>query len=250
MLMQKSHKTLIGFLIVGVIVVILIVGVAGFGVYSYVSAAVSPTPVPGQTSPSTSLMSQYWGLFLQTFASNLGVDQGKLNSAFIAAVNATVDQALKDGKITQSQADNIKNRYSNGLMNTPNGFGFMPFGRGFGKLGFRGNQLLSMTDIANALGMNVQDLASALQSGKSFADIAASQNKDLAQVKQTLLNDVKTKLDSQVANKTITQSQADQIYQNFSNSIDNMLNNTRPFRGFGGFNHKPFSRPTPNPGTL
>jgi hypothetical protein len=249
--MQKSHKTLIGLLAVGLVVIIVTLGVAGFGVYNYVAAAVSPTPLPGQAAPSNSLMSQYWSLFLKSFASNLGVDQGKLDSAFTAAVNATVDQALKDGKITQSQADSIKNRYNKGLSGSK-GFGFLPFGRGFGfgMPGFRGKQLITPTDIANALGMNVQDLMSGLQSGKSIADLATSQNKDLAVVKQTLLNDAKTKLDGEVANKTITQSQADQIYQKYSSTIDNLLNNTRPFRGPGGFNRKQFLSPTPKPGTL
>jgi hypothetical protein len=212
---------------------------------------VSPTPVPGQASPSNSLMSQYWSLFLKSFASNLGVDQGKLDSAFTAAVNATVDQALKDGKITQAQADSIKNRYNKGLSGST-GFGFFPFARGFGfgKMGFRGNQLITPTDIANALGMNAQDLMTGLQSGKSIADLAKTQNKDLAVVKQTLLNDAKTKLDGEVANKTITQSQADQIYQRYTTSIDNLLNNTMLFRKPGGFNHKQFLSPTPNPGSL
>lgn len=242
--MKISPKTLIGILAAGVLVVIAVVAVAGFGVYNYVSAAVAPTPVPGQTTPSTSLMSQYWSLFIQSFASNLGVSQGKLDFAFTAAVNATADQALKDGKITQAQADSIKNRYSQGL-SASNGFGGFPFGRGFGKFGFRGNQLLTTTDIANALGMNSQDLTSALRSGKSIADVAKSQNKDLAQVKATLLADVKTKLDAEVANKTITQAQADQINQKYNSSIDNLLNNTMPHRGFGGFNRRPFVQPTP-----
>lgn len=249
--MQKSHKTLIGLLVVGLVVIIVTLGVAGFGAYSFVSAAVSPTPVPGQAAPSNSLMSQYWSLFLKSFASNLGVDQGKLDFAFVAAVNATVDQALKDGKITQAQATSIKNRYSQGLSGS-NGVGIFPFARGFGfgMMGFRGNQLITTTDIANALGMTVQDLTSGLQSGKSIANLAQSQNKDLAVVKQTLLSDAKTKLDSEVANKTITQSQADQIYQRYSNSIDNLLNNAMRFRGPGGFNRKQFSSPTPNPGSL
>ncbi len=243
--MHISAKTLVGLLAAGVLVVLAVLAVAGFGVYNYVSAAVAPTPVPGQPGPSTSLMSQYWSLFIKTFADNLGVDQGKLNSAFTAAVNATVDQALKDGKITQAQADSIKNRYSQGLSSS-NGFGIFPFGRGFGKFGFRGNQLLSLSDIASALGMNSQDLTSALQSGKSIADIAKTQNKDLATVKSTLLADVKTKLDALVTNKTITQSQADSIYQRYTGSIDNLLNNTMPFRGFRGFNRRPFMQPTPS----
>jgi hypothetical protein len=42
-----------------------------------------------------------------------------------------------------------------------------------------------------------------------------------------LLNDAKTKLDSEVSSNTITQSQSDQIYQKLTDSIDSLLNNTQ-----------------------
>src|SRR5438105_1598125 len=41
--------------------------------------------------------------FMTTFTSRLGVDETKLNSAFLDSVNSTVDQAVKDGTITQAQ---------------------------------------------------------------------------------------------------------------------------------------------------
>lgn len=240
--MSKSKKILFSLIGAGLLAAMLTLGLTGFGLYRYVSAAVTPTPVPGQSS-SPDIMSQYWALFVKSFASNLGVDQGKLDSAFVAAINSTLDQAVKDGKITQAQADSVKSRYAGGL-SASNGAPF-GFGRGFGGFGgfgffggrgVRGGQLITSTDIASALGMNVTDLNTALQSGKSIADLANTQNKDLATVKSTLLADVKTRLDSQVTAKTLTQSQADQLYQNLTNSIDAMLNSTRPMMGGrGGF---------------
>lgn len=237
--MSKSKKILFGVVGAGLLAAMMTLGLTGFGLYRYVSAAVTPTPAPGQSS-SPDIMSTYWTLFVKSFAANLGVDQGKLDSAFVAAINSTLDQAVKDGKITQSQADSVKNRYSGGLSasnGAPFGFGrgFGGFGM-FGKQGPRGEQLITSTDIATALGMNVTDLNTALQSGKSIADLAKTQNKDLATVKSTLLADAKTRLDSQVTAKTITQSQADQLYQNLTNTIDAMLNSNRPMMGGrGGF---------------
>lgn len=219
---------------IGAMALIIVLGVSAFGVYRYVSAAVQPTPVPGN-SATPALMDQYWALFLKTFAANLGVDQAKLDKAFVDAVNATADQAVKDGKITQAQADSIKSRYSQGLSaqkGMPFMFGFGSGTRGGGGFGMRGT--LTTADIASALGMKEQDLTTALKSGKSIADVAKAQNKDLATVKQTLLDGAKAKLDKEVANKTLTQAQADQIYQNLTKSIDNTLNNTHSFQAPGG----------------
>ena len=128
--MIKSHKTLFTVLGIGTLTLIAVLGVAAFGAYRYVSAAVQPTPVPGQKSAAPALMDQYWAVFLKSFAANLGVDQAKLDKAFVDAVNATADQAVKDGKITQAQADSIKSRYSQGLSAQKG----MPFMFGFGML--------------------------------------------------------------------------------------------------------------------
>jgi len=236
--MIKSHKTLFSILGIGTLTLIVVMGVAAFGAYRYVSAAVQPTPVPGDSTATPTLMNQYWALFLKSFAANLGVDQAKLDQAFVDAVNATADQAVKDGKITQAQADSVKSRYSQGLSAQKG----MPFMFDFGGRGGRGggfgmrDNVVTTADIASALGMPEADLITALQSGKSIADEATAQNKDLATVKQALLDSAKAKLDTEVTNKTLTQAQADQIYQNLSNSIDNMLNstNTHTFQGPGG----------------
>ena len=231
--MTKTKKIIIGIISAAVLAAVMLVGVTGFGLYRYVSAAVTPTPVPGSATPN--IMGQYWSLFLKSFAQNLGVDQGKLNSAFVAAINSTVDQAVKDGKMTQSQADSIKSRYSTGLSGMQNGFQVFGLGRGLGRAGRPGMQFLTNADIAKALNMSETDLMTALQSGKSIATIASDQKVDLNTLKSTLLQDMKTRLDSEVTNKTLTQAQADQFYQNFSNSIDNLLNSTRGFAAPFGF---------------
>jgi hypothetical protein len=225
---MRRPKFLLIALVAVIIAAFLLVGVTGFGLYHFVSAAINPTAVPGQTN-STNLMPQYWELFVKTFAENLGVNVTKLDSAFVTAINTTVDQAVQDGKITQSQADSIKSRYSQGLsgLNNGNGLPLLGIGRGFDRQGMNGWDYLTNSDIASALGISETDLNSDFQAGQSIADIAKAQNKDLSTVKQTLLADVKSRLDSDVSNDKLTQSQAEQIYQNLSNSIDTFLNSTR-----------------------
>src|SRR5437868_679118 len=46
--------------------------------------------------------------FMTNFSSRLGVTEAKLNSSLIDAVNATVDQAVHDGTITQAEGNNAK----------------------------------------------------------------------------------------------------------------------------------------------
>ncbi len=237
--MFKSKKIIFGVIGAALLASFMVLGVTGFGLYRYVSAAVTPTPVPGAATPD--VMSSYWTTFLKSFAQNLGVDQGKLDAAFTAAVNSTIDQAIKDGKLTQTQGDSVKSRYTGGLSAMAGGSSLFGFGRGgMGGFGGRGkgmNGLIANSDIATALNMSEADLTTAIQSGKSIADIAKTQNKDLAQVKKALLDAAKKKLDAEVMAKTITQAQADQAYQILTNSIDAMLNNTRTGKapqGFGG----------------
>ena len=52
--------------------------------------------------------------FMTNFASRLGVDEAKLNSSFTDAVNATIDQAVHDGTITQAQGDEAKTTVQKG----------------------------------------------------------------------------------------------------------------------------------------
>ena len=63
---------------------------------------------------------------MTNFASRLGVDQAKLNSAFNDAVNSTVDQAVTDGIMTQDQANSAKNMVQKGGFRGVIASGFSP----------------------------------------------------------------------------------------------------------------------------
>ena len=57
------------------------------------------------------------------------------------------------------------------------------------------------------------DLRTKLGDGQSLADIAKAQSKDLAGLKTAILDAAKADLDKAVADKKLTQSQADDIYK-------------------------------------
>src|SRR5437763_2724099 len=52
--------------------------------------------------------------FMTNCTTRLGVDEAKLNSSFNDAVNSTVDQAVRDGIMTQDQADAAKRMVQKG----------------------------------------------------------------------------------------------------------------------------------------
>jgi len=123
----------------------------------------------------------------------------------------TVDQMLKDGQITQQQADAMKAR-----INAGQGLGFGFGGRHGG--GFRGNRALmqslrtaELNAVASALHMSPTDLQNALKSGKSLSALETQQGVSDSTVKSAMQNAAKGVLDNAVKAGTITQAQADSI---------------------------------------
>ena len=74
-------------------------------------------------------------------------------------------------------------------------------------------------------------LRTKLENGQSLADIAKAQSKDLAGLEQVILDTAKADLDKAVADKKLTQSQADDILASLKSHIDNIVNGTLRFRG-------------------
>jgi len=185
--------------------------------------AQTPTAAPGQAKTS------YFNVFMDKLAESLGVTRDKLNSAFIDARNATVDQAVKDGKLSQQQADKIK---SNSNVGPGFGFGFGWHGRVGPERGkgfmFGANV---MDAVAKALGMSTQDLTSQLRSGKTLAQLA--QGKEQA-VKDAIVGAIKPRLDQVVSSGKMTQDQENQIISKIQSSDLSKLPWGMGPRGFRG----------------
>jgi len=213
-----------------------VLGVAALGVVNAFAQSPTPTTPPNQNAPAqTNPFSTYENAFLNNLATRLGTTVDKLKQAFIGAFTDTVNQAVKDGVLTQSQATNLENKVNQGVQNGqfPGFFGFGHFNRGFEGHGFRGEfGILNMTELAKALNISESTLTSDLQSGKTIAQIAQAQNIPLSQVKTTILNDAKAQLDPKVTAGTITQAQEDQLLSNLGTKFDNLANQTLQ-NGFG-----------------
>lgn len=184
-------------------------------------------------------------------AKRLNVAPEKLRDALSAAQDAQVDQAVKDGKLTQEQADAIKARRKQsgrvlgggpfpGLRPGGGSHGFGPGGApgaavpggpglggpgpGFGARGrghvFGGGFGGPGIDLAKALGLTREQLGEQLRAGKSVADIAKAQGKSLSDVRTSLKGAAKEKLDAAVKAGKLTQDRADKLRARINDGID------------------------------
>lgn len=185
----------------------IVLPVAGLAAVVIGVAAVEAAPSPS-ASPTTS--KNYAQTFVDKLAGILHLTPTQTQDALKQAQLQTVDQMLKDGQITQQQADAMKAR-----INAGQGLGF-----GFGgrHRGFKGNRALmqslmtaELNAAASALHMSAADLQNALKSGKSLSALETQQNVSDSAVKSAMTNAAKGVLDNAVKAGTITQAQADAI---------------------------------------
>jgi hypothetical protein len=180
-----------------------------------------------------------------------GKSTAGLIDALVAAERTEFAAAVTAGKLTQAQADqlsaNLKDRFTNfvnGTMRAHGGHG--PGGPG-GPGG--GDELAAATAY---LGLSQADLQTALQSGKTLAQVAnATSGKSAAGLVDALVAAEQTELAAAVTAGRLTQAQADQITATLKDRFTNMVNGVRPahgdFGGRGGFGGPPPSGPSSPP---
>jgi hypothetical protein len=178
--------------------------------------------------------------FLDSVAKHLGISSEELEDATKAAAVEQVDQALEDGKITEEQADAMKERIESGeapFFFGPGMFGFRHGGPDGpeGGLGGPGHHFFfgdKLDSAAGYLGLTEDELRAELRDGKSLAEVAEAEGKSVDGLNQAILAGAKSALDEAVANERLTQEQADAIYERLQSSIDDIVNGA--FRGPGG----------------
>jgi hypothetical protein len=172
-------------------------------------------------------------------AKRLNVTPEALRSALGAAEDAQLDQAVKDGKLSQAQADAIKKRRRQegdvlggpGLGGAHPGFGRGgPGGPGIGfKLGRGG----ALDAAATALGVSRTDLLAQLRAGKSIADVAKDQGKSLDDVKRAITDAVTKELDQSVKDGRLTSARRDAILKELGEHLDDLVTLAPPKRPAG-----------------
>ena len=158
---------------------------------------------------------------LEDAAGRLDVDADELRDALAAAEDAQLDAEVKAGRLTQEQADAIKQmRDRSGLVlggGPGHGHGGPGFGPRGGPLGGPGEVLDAA---AEALGLSEAQLVQRLRNGRSLQQIAKAQGKDYADVKAAIRGAVETELDAAVEAGKLTQGQADEMLEHLTEHLD------------------------------
>jgi len=210
----------------------LAIGAAALAVAGGTGVAVGATTTGG--SPSD---------FLDSVAKHLGISRQKLDDATKAAAVDQVNADLAAGRITKAQADELKKRIAAGDVPLLGGYGVRglrgPGGPGFpGFPGGPGIVKPFITDglaaAAKYLGLSESDLRGKLNNGQSLADVAKAQSKAVDGLEQAIIAAEKADLDKAVADKKLTQSQADDILSQLKSRIGDLVNGNLHFRGPGG----------------
>lgn len=167
---------------------------------------------------------------LRDAAQRLNVTPGELRSALEGAFGDQLDQAVKDGKLTQQQADQIKQRIARygvplgGPIGPggPGGHGFGRGGPGHGPLG------VGLDAAASYLGLTRVQLDRQLRNGRTLAEVARAQGKSADGLEQALVDAARTQLDRVVADRKLTADERDRILSEIREHVADLVNGRAP----------------------
>jgi uncharacterized protein YidB (DUF937 family) len=197
---------------------------------SVVSAAPGTTPssatggqatTPTTTTPTTTTTGQpgpYCQTYLDAFAKQLGVDESALVPAAKAAADATIDQMVADGKLSQAAATALKQRIDSAD------------GNGCGILAARWRQALQRYGVrqlgqdmfqaaATTLNLTPAQLRDDLRGGDSLKQIAKSQGVSYDTLTTAIVNAAKADLDKAVAAGKISADRETTILDRISKAL-------------------------------
>ncbi len=202
--------------------------------------------------------------YIAQLAANLGISEDALREAINKTNLDFVDKAVAEGKLTEEQAAEIRERleagtngfFGLGPLHLPRGDGEGGFlGRIFGghgegglhiereggpSLNIMGGLLQATEETAAFLGISVEGLRSALSDGKSLSAIAEENGKTSDELKTFLIGRATEEIDAMVAAGTLTAEQGTKLKDVLNAHIDHILDATRPAMGdrpfpvFGG----------------
>jgi hypothetical protein len=204
----------------------------GGGAYAAGTTSTNKTPAAKQADHAAEQKA-----FLDDLAKRLNVTRDQLDAAIKGAAGARIDAAVAAGKLTKEQGEAAKKRLDSGAplfgLAGPRGGGGPGFGHGGpggpGHLGFG----FGIDAAATYLGLSEDALRTQLQSGKSLADVAKAQNKDVAGLKAAMKAAVTKRLDQAVTDKKLTADEKAKILADIDTRLDDVINGTPPKRPDG-----------------
>jgi hypothetical protein len=168
------------------------------------------------TAAAASNDAHYCDVYVHALASSLKVSPAQLAAANKSALQTTVEQAYKDGSITQAQETQMLNQIKQ--------LGADPCADLARAVAARHDRLVSahtavVNAVATTLKLSPATVEKNLASGQTVAQMASAQHVSLADVNAAYLSAVRTQLNATVASGMITQSQADKMYANIERAV-------------------------------
>jgi hypothetical protein len=156
-------------------------------------------------------------------AKRLDVKPSELREALSEAESAQLDADVKAGKLTQEQADAIKDRRERfGTVLGP-GLHFKGGPHLELKLGHPGGGPIELLDTAaKALGISRDELVERLQDDETFEEIAKAEGKSVDDVREAVESELKKRFDKAVADGDLTREQADDMLSRMSDLVDHL----------------------------
>ena len=187
------------------------------------SARSAQTTAPAASTPTAT--NPYCQQYLQDLAHRLGVSVSTLQQDKLGAAEDVLAQLVKDGKLTQNQANQIKQRLQSHQACTGLGKGL--WGRGVTLQSLKQYLPDVATQVAQGLHMTSTQLVSQLQSGKSLSQIAKAQDVSSSQLQTIVTNAIQSTVNKAVSDGNLTQQQATnimQMLQKHPNALNRLLN--------------------------
>ena len=202
---------------------ILLLGCIVFGAFFAGPLFASAHTSQSNSTTSTSATNPYCEQYLQDLAGRLNVSVSTLQQDSLAAKEDVLAQLVKDGKLTQNQANAIKQRLESHQACT-----------GKGQFLERGVVLHSLkqylpnvaSQVAQGLHLSVDQLKTDLQNGMSLDQIATAQGVSSSQLHTLVLNAIQSAVNQAVKDGNLTQQQATafiQALQSHPGVLDKLL---------------------------
>lgn len=191
-----------------------------------VCSTTSPTDVVAKAlgmSPADLRLALVSGKTISQIAASNNIDMQVVRDALTAQRQADLDQALKDGLITQAEYDQITAAMKNAPTTTGNG-----------RTDIRVpayNTVNQEAVAAQALGMTCADLVKATQDGTSIAEVAANKGIAVQTVIDAVIAAHKAALDADVKEGLITQAEADGRLTRLNVEVGQWVYSTHPMMG-------------------
>jgi polyhydroxyalkanoate synthesis regulator phasin len=199
-------------------------GLAAFGLAAVAVVIALGAGVLGsvaQAQEPSDEASSWHELYQEALAAQLGISVDELQTAQDAARTQMIDDAVASGRITEEQAERLRNAEPGELR------------RGFGMRVRHaiGNAFQAAAEI---LGLTAEEVRASLAEGKSLNDLAAEQG--VSDLEAQLVAELTAGIQAKVADGSITQEQADGMLENLTERVANLVDHEGgKFRGrFGG----------------